>query len=287
MLGFNNFIHQERQYLDLAQHVLNYGVKKMDRTGTGTLSIFGHQMRFNLSNGDLPLLTTKYVDYENILGELFAFIHGETNANVIGDKYRFKIWRKWAKDESGDLGPIYGKQWRSWPTGKMGYKEGDEYPTEVCIDQLAQVIEQIKNNPDSRRLLVNAWNVGAIDEMALPPCHLLFQFYVADGHLSLQLYQRSADLFLGVPYNIASYATLLRIIAQLTDLQPGEFIHTMGDVHIYLDHVEQMREQIKREPRPFPQLGINKRDNIDDYWFDDFALIDYKPHPAIKGKVSV
>lgn len=283
MSGFND----ELQYLNLAEHVLLNGVEKMDRTGTGTKSVFGHQMRFDLSDGRLPLLTTKYVDYEKILGELLAFIHGETNAKVIGEKYRFKIWNKWAKDESGDLGPIYGHQWRSWPTGQIGYDEDLEWPREKKIDQLADVIEQIKSNPDSRRLIVSAWNVGQLDQMALPPCHLLFQFYVANGRLSLQLYQRSADLFLGVPYNIASYSTLLRIVAQLTGLQPGEFIHTLGDVHIYLDHVEQMMQQIKRDPLPFPQLGIEQQSNINDYWFDHFALIDYEHHAAIKGKVSV
>lgn len=288
MLGFNNFIHPERQYLDLCQHVLNYGVQKDDRTGTGTLSVFGWQMRFDMAKG-FPLLTTKFVDYQKVLGELLAFIHGETNAKVIGEKYGFKIWNKWQKDESGDLGPIYGKQWRSWPTGKIGHKDGDEWPSEIKIDQLAQVIEQIKNNPDSRRLIVNAWNVGQLDEMALPPCHLLFQFYVAEGKLSLQLYQRSADIFLGVPYNIASYATLLHMVAHLTGLQPGEFIHTLGDAHIYLDHVDQVRGQLKREPLPLPELKMwpDGKFDINEYWFEDFVLEDYKHHPAIKAKVSV
>lgn len=289
--GFNNFIHPERQYLDLCQHVLNYGVKKEDRTGTGTLSVFGWQMRYDLSKG-FPLLTTKYINYEKVLGELLWFISGNTNAKVCDEEYGFKVWKLWQKDESGDLGPIYGNQWRSWPSGKMGYKDGDEWPSEIKIDQLQQVIDEIKSNPDSRRLIVNAWNVAKLDEMALPPCHLLFQFYVADGKLSLQLYQRSADIFLGVPYNIASYATLLHMIAHLTDLQPGEFIHTLGDAHIYLDHVEQVREQLKREPKPLPELKVNPSDKpkiptIDHFWFDDINLVGYDPHPALKGNVSV
>lgn len=289
MQGFN---YSENQYLQLCKHVLEYGVKKEDRTGTGTLSLFGYQMRFDLSKG-FPLLTTKYVNYEQVLGELLAFIAGETNAKVIGDKYRFKIWRKWQKDESGDLGPIYGAQWRSWPTFvELPYTEPGDYYKGHSIDQLAQVIEQIKRNPDSRRHIVSAWNVAELPDMALPPCHLLFQFYVADGRLSLQLYQRSADIFLGVPYNIASYATLLIMVAHLTDLEPGEFIHTLGDAHIYLDHVEQVKEQLTREPRPMPELVVapavgEKIKSIDDFWFYDFDLTGYNPHPAIKGQVSV
>lgn len=267
----------EQQYLDLCKYVLANGVRKDDRTGTGTISVFGYQMRFNMEDG-FPLLTTKYINYEKVLGELLAFIQGETNANVISEKYGFKTWKLWAKDDSGDLGPIYGKQWRSWPATSVWDYE---------IDQLQNVIDEIKNNPDGRRHIVSSWNVAQLEEMALPPCHLLFQFYVADGKLSLQLYQRSADIFLGVPYNIASYSTLLRMVAQLTDLKPGEFIHTLGDAHIYLDHVEQILEQLSREPRELPELGITPKENINDYWFDDFVLADYDPHPVIKAKVSV
>lgn len=290
-------VTSEQQYLDLCKHVLANGTKKEDRTGTGTLSIFGYQMRFNMAEG-FPLLTTKKVDYEKVLGELLAFIAGETNAKVIGDKYRFMIWKKWQKDESGDLGPIYGKQWRSWPTnnfnpikpvmidGKTVFHKR-EFET---IDQLQQVIDEIKNNPDSRRLIVSAWNVAELDQMALHPCHLLFQFYVADGKLSLQLYQRSADIFLGVPYNIASYATLLHMVARLTELEPGEFIHTLGDAHIYLNHVEQVQEQLTRDPRELPEIIVDPDNNcksIDDFWFVDLDLQGYDPGPAIKGDVSV
>ncbi|WP_017728547.1 thymidylate synthase [Halalkalibacterium ligniniphilum] len=268
-----------KQYHDLLRHVLENGIKKEDRTGTGTLSTFGYQMRFNLQEG-FPLVTTKYVNYEKVLGELLAFIAGETNANVIAEKYRFKTWKLWA-DEDGELGPVYGKQWRSWwGASSIINRKG--------IDQLQNVVEQIKTNPNSRRLIVSAWNVGELDDMALPPCHLLFQFYVADGKLSCQLYQRSADLFLGVPYNIASYATLIHMIAQVTGLEVGEFVHTLGDAHIYLNHVEQVKEQLSREPRELPQLGLEPDiKNIDDFDFDDFSLILYNPHPAIKADVSV
>lgn len=280
-------VSNEYQYLNLCKHVLANGVKKEDRTGTGTISVFGYQMRFDLQHG-FPLFTTKYINYEKVLGELLAFINGETNAKVVGELYRFKMWNKWAKDESGDLGPIYGKQWRSWSTGEMGYKEDDEYPTEIKIDQLQWVIDEIKRNPDSRRLIVSAWNVSELKEMALPPCHLLFQFYVANGKLSCQLYQRSADIFLGVPYNIASYATLIHMIAHLTDLEVGEFVHTLGDAHIYLNHVDQIKEQLNREPRALPELFItSKIHNIEQFWFEDFEMEGYDPHPAIKGEVSV
>jgi thymidylate synthase len=286
--AFKAFRYNEKQYLELCRHVLEHGTKKTDRTGTGTISYFGYQMRFDMRLG-FPLLTTKYIDYKKVLGELLAFIHGETNADVIGDKYGFKIWKLWQKDESGDLGPIYGRQWRSWPAG-IEYHNDDEYPRMKYIDQLQEVIDEIKNNPDSRRLIVNAWNVAELPNMALPPCHLLFQFYVADGKLSLQLYQRSADIFLGVPYNIASYATLLHIVANLTGLEPGEFIHTIGDAHIYLDHLKQVEEQLSREPRALPELVINPGQiftNINEYWFEDFEVVGYDPHAAIKGNVSV
>jgi thymidylate synthase len=275
-----------RQYLDLCKHVLENGVIKKDRTGTGTISVFGYQMRFDLSNG-FPLLTTKFVNYEKVLGELLWFISGNTNANVCAEKYGFKTWKLWA-DEDGELGPIYGKQWRSWGTGKIEYHGDDDYPREKTIDQLGQVIESIKTNPDSRRLIVSAWNVGELDEMKLPPCHLLFQFYVANGRLSCQLYQRSADIFLGVPFNIASYSTLIHMICALTDLQPGEFIHTLGDAHIYLNHIEQVKLQLEREPRELPQLVIKRKvTSIDDFTMDDFEIVGYNPHPAIKGEVSV
>lgn len=271
----------EQQYLDLCRKVLDEGVEKEDRTKTGTISIFGHQMRFNVGQV-FPLLTTKDVNFKNVLGELLAFRDGETNANNIANIYGFKIWRKWQLNQGGDLGPIYGSQWRSWPAL---YNDGAAVGH---IDQLAQVINEIKNNPDGRRHIVSAWNVGALDDMALPPCHLLFQFYVANGKLSLQLYQRSGDLFLGVPYNIASYSALLMMVAQVCDLEPHEFIHTLGDVHIYKNHLDQVREQIKRDPKPLPTLKLNPEiKNIDDFWFDDFEVVGYNPHPAIKGEVSV
>lgn len=263
-----------KQYLQLMQHVLERGVDKADRTGTGTRSIFGHQMRFNLADG-FPLLTTKKLHLRSIIHELLWFLRGETNVASLHE-HDVTIWDEWA-DAAGDLGPIYGYQWRSWPT-----------PDGRHVDQIAQVIEQIRTNPDSRRLLVSAWNVGQIDAMALPPCHCLFQFYVADGRLSCQLYQRSADIFLGVPFNIASYALLTRMIAQVTDLEPGEFIHTFGDAHLYANHFEQAREQLTRAPRPLPQMKINPaRTSIFDFVYEDFQLVNYNPHPHIKAPVAV
>ncbi len=263
-----------KQYLNLLDHVLHQGYKKEDRTGTGTISSFGYQMRFDLSEG-FPLVTTKKLHLKSIIHELLWFIKGETNVKYLQDN-GVRIWNEWA-DDDGELGPIYGYQWRSWRT-----RNGDE------IDQLANVIESIKNNPDSRRHIVSAWNVGEIDEMNLPPCHILYQFYVADGKLSCQLYQRSADLFLGVPFNIASYALFLTMMAQVTGLQPGEFVHTLGDAHIYLNHVEQVKQQLGREPRQLPKLKVNPDvKNIFDFKFEDFELIEYDPHPHIKGAISV
>ncbi|WP_372591875.1 thymidylate synthase [Guyparkeria sp.] len=263
-----------KAYLDLMQHVLDHGVDRDDRTGTGTRSVFGHQMRFDLSKG-FPALTTKKLHLRSIIHELLWFISGDTNVRYLQDN-GVRIWNEWA-DENGDLGPVYGAQWRSWPTRDGG-----------TIDQLGQVIEQIKANPDSRRLIVTAWNPADVPHMALPPCHLLFQFYVADGKLSCQLYQRSADIFLGVPFNIASYALLTMMIAQVCDLAPGEFVHTLGDAHLYHNHLEQAREQLAREPRSLPRMRINPdRRSIDDFVFDDFELVDYDPHPHIKAKVAV
>lgn len=262
-----------KQYHDLLEEVLNNGVRKMDRTGTGTRSIFGHQMRFNLEDG-FPLVTTKQVHLKSIIHELIWFLRGETNTTYLTHN-GVKIWDAWASP-LGDLGPIYGKQWRSW-----GFDGG-------AIDQIAEVIEQIKVNPDSRRLIVSAWNVGELHNMALPPCHLLFQFYVADGKLSLQLYQRSADLFLGVPFNIASYALLLMMVAQVTGLKAGEFVHTFGDAHIYENHVEQVKLQLSRDFTPLPTMKINPEIKSIDYFdYFDFTLEGYNPHPAIKGKVAV
>ena len=263
-----------KQYLDLAQHVLNNGVKKDDRTGTGTISTFGYQMRMNLQEG-FPLLTTKKVSLRAITHELLWFINGDTNVKYLKDN-DVKIWNEWA-DENGNLGPIYGHQWRSW-TGADGKTH----------DQLLDLIDQIKNNPNSRRLIISAWNVGDIEKMALPPCHTLFQFYVADGKLSCQLYQRSGDLFLGVPFNIASYALFTMMIAQVCDLELGDFVHTFGDVHIYSNHIEQIKLQLSREPRELPVMKINPEvKNITDFKFEDFTLENYNPHPAIKGAVSV
>ncbi|WP_209121531.1 thymidylate synthase [Alkalihalobacillus sp. BA299] len=271
-----------KPYHDLLQHVLDNGIEKEDRTGTGTISTFGYQMRFDLQEG-FPLVTTKSVNFQKVLGELLWFISGSTNANECADKYGFKTWKLWAK-EDGELGPVYGKQWRSWST----YKRKNNHLRHFTIDQLQNVIDQIKTNPDSRRLIVSAWNVSQLDEMALPPCHLLFQFYVANGRLSCQLYQRSADLFLGVPYNIASYAALIHMIAQVTELEVGEFIHTIGDAHIYKNHIKQVKEQLSREPRPLPQLSLNPEvKNIDDFGFNDFSLKGYLSYPAIKADVSV
>lgn len=263
-----------KQYLDLCQHILDHGSEKEDRTGTGTISTFGYQMRFDLNKG-FPLLTTKKTALRAIIHELLWFIKGETNIKYLKEN-KVRIWDEWA-DENGDLGPVYGRQWRSWPA-----PNGEE------IDQLGNVIEQIKNNPDSRRLIVNAWNVGEIDKMALAPCHCLFQFYVADGKLSCQLYQRSADLFLGVPFNIASYSLLTMMIAQECDLELGEFIHTFGDVHIYKNHIEQVNLQLTREPRQLPKMKLNPAvKKVEDFTIDDFELVDYDPHPHIKGQVSV
>lgn len=263
-----------KQYLELCKFVLENGTLKEDRTGTGTISIFGYQMRFNLSEG-FPLLTTKKLHIKSIIHELLWFLKGDTNVKYLQDN-GVRIWNEWADDE-GNLGPVYGHQWRSWTSadGKT-------------VDQISELINQIKHNPDSRRLLVNAWNVGEIDKMALPPCHCLFQFYVAEGKLSCQLYQRSADIFLGVPFNIASYALLTYIVAHVCDLEPGEFIHTFGDAHIYQNHLEQIKFQMGREVRPLPKLVINpKIKNIFDFKFDDFTLENYDPHPHIKGVVSV
>ena len=263
-----------RQYKELLKRVLDEGVKKEDRTGTGTISVFGHQMRFDLQDG-FPLLTTKKLHLKSIIHELLWFIKGSTNVKYLQDN-GVRIWNEWAR-EDGELGPIYGYQWRSWPDYKGGH-----------IDQLQQVIDSIQSNPDSRRHIVSAWNVGQLDEMELPPCHILFQFYVADGKLSCQLYQRSADIFLGVPFNIASYALLTMMVAQVTNLEPGDFVHTLGDAHIYLNHIDQVKLQLTRAPRHLPTMTINpdvKR--IDDFRYEDFVLSNYDPHPHIKGKISV
>ena len=263
-----------KQYLDLLEYTLQNGVEKTDRTGTGTISVFGYQMRFNLSDG-FPALTTKKLHLKSIIHELLWFISGNTNIKYLTDN-GVKIWNEWA-DTKGNLGPVYGSQWRSW-TAHDGKK----------IDQLKEVIESIKKNPDSRRHIVNAWNVGEIDKMALPPCHILFQFYVANGRLSCQLYQRSADIFLGVPFNIASYALLTLMIAQVTNLQPGEFIHTLGDAHIYINHIEQVKIQLEREPLQLPAMVINPAvKNIDEFKYEDFTLVNYEAHPHIKGEISV
>jgi len=263
-----------QQYLDLIRRVLAEGVLKEDRTGTGTISVFGHQMRFNLEDG-FPLVTTKKLHLKSIIYELLWFLKGSTNVKYLQDN-GVRIWNEWAK-EDGELGPIYGYQWRSWPDYSGGH-----------IDQVLQVIESIKNNPDSRRHIVSAWNVGQIDEIQLPPCHILFQFYVANGRLSCQLYQRSADIFLGVPFNIASYALLTMMVAQVCGLKPGDFVHTLGDSHIYCNHIEQVKLQISREPRPLPVMKINPSiRNIDEFSFEDFELTGYDPHPHIKGDIAV
>jgi thymidylate synthase len=263
-----------KQYLELCKHVLENGVKKDDRTGTGTISTFGYQMRFNLQEG-FPLLTTKKLHLKSIIYELLWFLKGDTNIKYLND-HGVTIWDEWA-DENGNLGPIYGYQWRSWPA-----------PNGETIDQISNLIHEIKQNPHSRRLIVSAWNVADIEKMALPPCHCLFQFYVSNGKLSCQLYQRSADLFLGVPFNIASYSLLTLMIAQVCDLEPGEFIHTFGDVHIYLNHIEQVKLQLTRKPRPLPTMVINpEKKSIFDFTYEDFTLINYDPHPHIKGEVSV
>jgi thymidylate synthase len=271
-----------RQYLDLARHVLENGKLREDRTGTGVLSTFGTQTRYDLREG-FPLVTTKYVDFRKVAGELLWFLSGSTNANECAEKYGFKVWRKWA-DEDGNLGPLYGYQWRSWDVMDCDYEEVRIYQ----IDQIAHVIESIRNNPTSRRLLVNAWNVGELDEMALPPCHFAFQFYVDDGELSCQLYQRSADVFLGVPYNIASYALLTEMIAQVTGLKAGELVHTTGDTHIYTNHLAQVKTQLQREPKPLPQLWLNGDiSDIDAFTLDDIRVINYNHYPPIHGEVSV
>ncbi|MFZ6037669.1 MAG: thymidylate synthase [Bacteroidota bacterium] len=263
-----------KQYLDLLQRVSEEGVRKDDRTGTGTISIFGHQSRYPMSEG-FPLLTTKKLHVKSIIYELLWFLRGDTNIRYLHE-HKVTIWDEWA-DANGDLGPIYGRQWRSWPDYKGG-----------TIDQISQAVETIKNNPDSRRIVVSAWNVAELPEMHLAPCHALFQFYVADGKLSLQLYQRSADIFLGIPFNIASYALLLKMMAQVTGLQEGDFVHTLGDAHIYLNHLEQVKLQLTRDPHPLPTMKLNPDvKNIFDFTFEDFELIGYDPHPAIKGEVSV
>ncbi|MBQ6079954.1 MAG: thymidylate synthase [Muribaculaceae bacterium] len=263
-----------KQYLDLIKHVMEHGVDKEDRTGTGTRSVFGYQLRCDLADG-FPLLTTKKVHLKSIIYELLWFLRGDTNVRWL-QEHGVRIWNEWA-DENGDLGPVYGSQWRAWPDGNGG-----------TIDQIAQVIDQIKNTPDSRRIMVSAWNVAEVPTMKLPPCHSLFQFYVAQGKLSLQLYQRSADLFLGVPFNIASYALLLMMVAHVTGLEPGEFVHTFGDAHIYCNHFDQIKEQLSREPRPLPRMVLNPAvKSIDDYKYEDFTLEGYDPWPAIKGEVSV
>ena len=262
-----------KQYLDLLQRIIDTGVRKHDRTGTGTLSVFGHQSRFNLQEG-FPLLTTKKLHLRSIIHELLWFLKGDTNLNYL-HRHKVSIWDEWT-DENGDLGPVYGKQWRAWQTtdGRV-------------IDQISQVISQIKENPDSRRLLVSAWNVGEIEKMALPPCHIVFQFYVAEGRLSCQLYQRSADVFLGVPFNIASYALLTHMVAQVCDLQVGDFIHTLGDAHLYLNHIEQAKLQLTRQPLPLPTLKLNPSvRNILDFKYEDIEILNYNAHPHIKADVS-
>ncbi len=263
-----------RQYLDLMRHVLEHGNPKTDRTGTGTVSVFGYQMRYDLSQG-FPLVTTKKCHLRSIIHELLWFLKGDTNIQYLKDN-GVSIWDEWA-DENGNLGPVYGYQWRSWPTADGRH-----------IDQIKLVLEQIKNTPDSRRLIVSAWNVGEVEKMKLPPCHAFFQFYVADGKLSCQLYQRSADIFLGVPFNIASYALLTMMVAQVSGLKLGDFVHTLGDAHLYSNHMDQTREQLSRTPRPLPTLILNPTiKNIFDFKFEDFTLEGYDPHPAIKAPVAV
>ncbi len=263
-----------KQYHDLMRHVMDHGTKKTDRTGTGTVSVFGYQMRFSLSDG-FPLLTTKKLHTKSIIHELLWFLKGDTNIRYLKEN-GVRIWDEWA-DENGDLGPVYGSQWRSWPT-----------PEGKHIDQITNVIQQIKKNPDSRRLIVSAWNVAEIEKMKLPPCHAFFQFYVAEGKLSCQLYQRSADIFLGVPFNIASYALLTMMIAQVCDLQPGDFVHTLGDAHLYLNHLDQAKLQLSRELRTLPKMNMNPNvKSVFDFAFEDFKLEGYDPHPHIKADVAV
>ncbi|MFN2320726.1 MAG: thymidylate synthase [Dermatophilaceae bacterium] len=269
-----------RQYLDLLDHVITHGVDKSDRTGTGTRSVFGYQMRYDLSEG-FPVLTTKKLHLRSIIGELLWFLRGDTNVHWLQER-GIRIWNEWA-DENGDLGPVYGYQWRSWPT-----------PDGRSVDQIAKVIEAIRTNPDSRRHIVSAWNVADVDDMALPPCHTMFQFYVAPatepggrGRLSCQLYQRSADIFLGVPFNIASYALLTLMVAQVCDLEPGDFVHTLGDAHLYSNHVEQARLQLTREPMALPTMRISPRAAIDEYEIEDFELVGYEAHPNIPAPIAV
>jgi thymidylate synthase len=263
-----------QQYQDLMRHVRDHGARKDDRTGTGTLSVFGYQMRFDLRRG-FPMVTTKKLHLRSIIHELLWFLNGDTNTRYLNEQ-GVRIWDEWA-DDNGDLGPVYGAQWRSWPTA-----DGQH------IDQLQNVIDLLRKDPDSRRIIINAWNVGELEKMALSPCHALFQFYVADGRLSCQLYQRSADIFLGVPFNIASYALLTHMVAQQTDLQVGEFIWTGGDAHLYLNHLDQVEEQLAREPLPLPRLAIHRKaDAIDSYRFEDFEILDYQFHPHIKAAVAV
>jgi thymidylate synthase len=263
-----------KQYHDLLQHILDHGTKKEDRTGTGTISVFGYQMRFDLKEG-FPCVTTKKLHLRSIIHELLWFLKGDTNINYLKEN-NVSIWDEWA-DEDGNLGPVYGSQWRSWPTADGRH-----------IDQIKQVLDQIKNNPDSRRIIVSVWNVGEIDKMALPPCHAFFQFYVADGKLSCQLYQRSADTFLGVPFNIASYALLTMMMAQVCGLKPGDFVHTLGDAHLYSNHLDQAKLQLTRDFRPLPQMKINPNvKDLFDFKFEDFELLNYDPHPHIKAEVAV
>ncbi len=263
-----------KQYHDLLEHILEHGVKKEDRTGTGTISVFGYQMRFDLNEG-FPCITTKKLHLRSIIHELLWFLKGDTNIQYLKDN-NVSIWDEWA-DENGNLGPVYGSQWRSWPAADGRH-----------IDQIKQVIDQLKNNPDSRRIIVSAWNVGEIEKMALPPCHAFFQFYVADGKLSCQLYQRSADTFLGVPFNIASYALLTMMMAQVCGLKPGDFVHTLGDAHLYSNHLEQARLQLSRDFRPLPQMKINPEvKDLFEFKYEDFELINYDPHPHIKAEVAV
>ncbi|WP_276964762.1 thymidylate synthase [Bacteroides graminisolvens] len=263
-----------KQYLELLDRVLKEGIRKEDRTGTGTISVFGHQMRFNLEEG-FPCLTTKKLHLKSIIYELLWFLKGDTNIKYLQEN-NVRIWNEWA-DANGDLGHIYGYQWRSWPNYEGGF-----------IDQISEAIDTLKTNPDSRRIIVSAWNVADIPHMNLPPCHILFQFYVANNRLSMQLYQRSADIFLGVPFNIASYALLLQMVAQVTGLQAGDFVHTLGDAHIYLNHLDQVKLQLSRDPRPLPQMKINPDVNdIFKFEFEDFSLENYNPHPHIKGEVSI
>jgi thymidylate synthase len=263
-----------QQYLDMMRHVLENGTKKEDRTGTGTISVFGHQMRFDLSEG-FPMVTTKKLHLKSIIHELLWFLDGDTNIKYLTDN-GVRIWNEWA-DENGELGPVYGHQWRSWPA-----------PDGTTIDQITHLVDQIKNNPDSRRHIVSAWNVSEVNKMALPPCHTMFQFYVADGKLSCQLYQRSADIFLGVPFNIASYSLLCMMMAQVCDLEPGDFVHSFGDAHIYSNHVDQVNEQLSRTPKSLPTMKINPNvKNIFDFTFDDFELLNYEADPTIKAPIAV